>query len=315
GWFRSSHTTFIRRCTSIVSAAKTPGLCGNSGVTGAPGFKCLPPKPTGPCQPGPAWFRSSQTTFVCPCTSIASAANTSGLCSKTGVTGAPGFRWRPPKPIGPCQPGFGRFRSSQITFIRPCTSIVSAANTPGLCAKTGVTGAPGFRWRPPKPTGPCQPGFGTFRSSQITFIRPCTSIVSAANTPGLSVNTRVTGAPGCKWSAPEPPRPLPALFRLVHVAPADFLPPAPVIGERCEHARALRENRGHGSARLQVVAPEAHRALPARIRQVHVEPYDIHAPVPVDGRSREEARVLPEQRRHGSAGLEGMAPEAHRAVA
>jgi hypothetical protein len=34
---------------------------------------------------------------------------------------------------------------SQVMFIRPKLSTVSAANTPGLCSNTGVTGAPGAR--------------------------------------------------------------------------------------------------------------------------------------------------------------------------
>src|SRR5262245_53255867 len=48
-------------------------------------------------------------------------------------------------PPSSCHPGWGTFMSSQVTFIRPNLSTVSAANTPGLCSNTGPTGAPGFR--------------------------------------------------------------------------------------------------------------------------------------------------------------------------
>src|SRR5215470_17722944 len=207
GWFMSSQTTFIRPCLSTVSAANTPGFCSNTGDTGAPGDKWSPPKSTGPCQPGLGWFMSSQTTFIRPCLSTLSAANTPGFCSNTGDTGAPGDKWSPPKPTGPSQPGRGGCMASQTTFIRPCLSTLSAANTPGLCSNTGDTGAPGDKWSPPKPTGPCQPGLGWFMSSQTTFIRPCLSTVSAANTPGFCSNTGDTGAPGDKWSPPKPTGP------------------------------------------------------------------------------------------------------------
>src|SRR5215813_8293380 len=114
--------------------------------------------------------------------------------------------------------------------------------------------------------------------------------------------------------APEANGALPARPRLVQVEPDDVRLPVHVDRECCEHIRALREDRGHGSAGLQVAAPEAHRALPARIRHAQVEPDDVHSPELGGRECWEKARALREDRGHGSAGLQVAAPEAHRAL-
>src|SRR5262245_8108605 len=102
----------------------------------------------------------------------------------------------------------------------------------------------------------------------------------------------------------EADRTLPAGFRLVHVEPDDVHAPVLVDRERGEHARVLLEERRHGSAGLEVIAPEAHRALPARVRQVQVQPDDVHPPVLLDRERGEDAGALLQERRHRAPGHE-----------